>query len=152
MNNNITNLKDAVENTPALNGCFKDGNGAMKEQYKRKVSFSKPRLVAGSIDIDTSMKRMFPGDNRWDYAIEYNGEMHYIEVHRADIHKGYQDVVNKLKWLQHWLQDDATCINNLPHPKRYHWVSTGEVAQEKILYGSTQSKKRLLTAKKHLSL
>lgn len=122
-------LKAAVDKTDDVKGQFKTGLGAIKGCEKQKFVVPDTRKITGSLDIDTSTKKMYPLENRWDYAIEYNKETFFIEVH-----PGYTSeiptVMTKLNWLKKWLREKAPAINALkPKDKQpYHWVYTNKFA------------------------
>lgn len=37
--------------------------------------------LEGSVDIDKATAKIYPNDNRWDYALSYDGEEFFIVVH-----------------------------------------------------------------------
>ena len=88
-----------------------------------------PRLIGGSLDIDSSTKTKYPDDFRWDYAVEYNNETFFIEVHPGSTTE-IQTVIAKLNWLKQWLKEKASEIDALkPKDKRpYHWIFTSKFA------------------------
>ena len=73
MNNNPDSslLKTAVEHTDDVKGNFKAGLGAIKNNERQKFVVPDPRLIGGSLDIDSSTRDKYPDDFRWDYAVEY---------------------------------------------------------------------------------
>lgn len=118
-------LLTAAEDTPDAQGAFRTGLQAVKGQYRAKFQDPQPRLFTGSIDIDAATKEKYPNDNRWDYAIEYNNETFFVEIHPASTSE-VVTVLSKLSWLKQWLKNEAPKIYALratskPH---FHWVST----------------------------
>ena len=66
---------------------------------------------------------------RWDYAVEYDKETFFIEIHPGSTSE-IQTVIAKLDWLKHWLKEKAPEIDALkPKDKQpYHWVFTNKFA------------------------
>ncbi len=135
----VSPLYIAVEKTPDVKGGFKVGLQALKKSDRQKISANDARKVTGSIDIDFLTKEKYPDENRWDYAIEYEGETFFIEVHHAST-SAVDKVIAKLHWLKQWLKNAAPDIDALkPKDKcAYHWVYTNEFA---ILPNSKYAKK-----------
>ena len=122
-------LKAAIEKTEDVKGQFKEGLGAIKKSEKKKIVVPDTRKLTGSLDIDTSTKEKYPQDNRWDYAVEYNNETFFIEVHPGSTSE-VPTIIAKLGWLKKWLKEKAPAINALkPKNKQpYHWVYTNKFA------------------------
>jgi hypothetical protein len=122
-------LEAAVEQTEDVRGNFKVGFGAIKNNERQKFVVPNPRLIGGSLDIDSSTKTKYPDDFRWDYAVEYNNETFFIEVHPGSTTE-IQTVIAKLNWLKQWLKEKAPEIDALkPKDKRpYHWIFTSKFA------------------------
>ena len=118
-------LKAAIDQTEDVKGHFKTGLEALKGNERQKIVVPDTRKITGSLDIDSSTKEKYPTANRWDYAIEYNQETFFIEIHPAST-SDIPTVIAKLKWLKQWLKDKAPSINALKpqnkHP--YHWIYT----------------------------
>ena len=131
MNNNpkASLLKVAVEKTDDVRGGFKVGFGAIKNNERQKFVVPDSRLIGGSLDIDSSTKTKYPDDFRWDYAVEYNNETFFVEIHPGSTNE-IQTVIAKLGWLKQWLKEKAPEIDALkPKDKRsYHWVFTSNFA------------------------
>ena len=108
MNNNPDSslLKTAVEHTDDVKGNFKAGLGAIKNNERQKFVLPDPRLIGGSLDIDSSTKTLYPDAFRWDYAVEYDKETFFIEIHPGSTSE-IQTVIAKLDWLKHWLKEKA---------------------------------------------
>lgn len=136
MKTNETPLGKAVAQTSDVTGHFMSGIQAVKKEYHSKIQVSNPRNLTGSIDIDTETFPLYPNENRWDYAIEYNKETFFVEFHPAST-SNVDEMIGKLSWLDWWLKEKAPLISALK-PKKgnaYHWVATGSI---KILNGSRQ--------------
>lgn len=119
-------FKEAVEATPDVSSGYQEGlNGFGK--YANKIIVPNPDKIDGSLDIDATTEKLYPDDNRWDYAFSYDGEVFYIEVHSA-ITSEVSKVTKKLQWLKTWLITKAPEINKLTtktkHP--YYWVQSSK--------------------------
>ena len=119
-------FKEAVEATPDVATGYREGIEAFGE-YKSKIKVPTPSKIDGSLDIDTTTVKLYPDDNRWDYAISYDNEVFYIEVHSA-ITSEVSKMIKKLKWLKTWLATKAPEINNLTTKKKYpfYWVQSSK--------------------------
>lgn len=132
-----TPLENAVEQTPDVVGHFCKGIQAVKNEHRQKIVTANPRKLTGSVDIDKATLPLYPDANRWDYAIEYGNSTYFIEFHPAAT-SNVTEMMEKMDWLNWWLQQKAPLINILkPTNKPYHWVATGRI---KILTGSKQYK------------
>jgi hypothetical protein len=133
-----TPLETAVAQTADVAGHFRNGIQAVKGAYRSKIQTTKSRMLTGSVDIDTATQSLYPNANRWDYAIEYEDKTYFVEFHPAST-SNVDEMIEKLKWLNWWLQEKAPHINALK-PKNinaYHWVATGSI---QILNTSRQHK------------
>lgn len=135
---NTSKLKEAVDETPDVKGNLRKGLMALKGSDRELIIVPDTRKIGGSLDIDSTTKRLYPNAARWDYAVEYDGETFFIEVHPASTTK-LDVMLSKLEWLKGWLKTEAPRIDALKakskHP--YHWVHTGS---SKIVKGSKQYK------------
>lgn len=123
------NLEDAVVMTPEVKGWYCTGLQAIKKEHKRNrlIVARKGILINGSLDIDKATERLRRNENRWDYVIESQRELHFVEVHPADSGHAQKEVLEKLQWLKKWLRENAVHIDELPFPKRFHWVASGKI-------------------------
>jgi hypothetical protein len=120
-------FENAVKATPDIATGFRTGLTALLDKDKAKIGVSNTRLLDGSVDIDTCTKSQYPNDNRWDYALAYNKEVYFVEVHTANT--GQVDtVLKKLKWLKGWLNNKAPNINELKAPIPYYWIQSERFA------------------------
>lgn len=131
-------LELAVEQTPEIINCFCRGLKAVKNEHRCKISADDTRKFTGSLDIDASTATYYPNDNRWDYAIEYNGVTFFLEFHPAST-SNVTELIGKKAWLKWWLTNKAPLIDALKSTNQsaFHWIATGGV---KILKGSKQYK------------
>ncbi len=91
-------FKEAVEATPDVMTGYHEGIDAFGE-YKSKIKVPEPSKIDGSLDIDDTTVELYPDENRWDYALCYDSEVFYIEIHSA-ITSEVSKMVKKLKWLK----------------------------------------------------
>ena len=119
-------LKEAVEATPDVATGYCDGLDAFGAD-KSKIKVPDPDKIDGSLDIDATTVELYPDDNRWDYAISYEGEVFYIEVHSA-ITSEVTKMIKKLQWLKDWLVTSAPEINKLTTKTKqpYYWVQSSK--------------------------
>lgn len=142
-------LKVAVERTDDVRGNFQTGLNAVCGTERQKIIVPDTRKISGSLDIDTSTKNKYPEDNRWDYAIEYDQETFFIEVHPGST-SDVSTVLAKLDWLKKWLKNEAPEINKLkPKNKQpYHWIYTNKYAiLPNSKYAKQLAQKNLLPVK-----
>lgn len=119
-------FKEAVEATPDVKKGYCEGIEAFGE-YKSKIKVPEPSKIDGSLDIDGTTVKLYPTENRWDYALCYDSEVFYIEVHPA-ITCEVSKMIEKLKWLKSWLVYKAPKIKELTTKARqpYYWVQTSK--------------------------
>lgn len=117
-------FKEAVEATPDVSTGYREGIEAFGE-YKAKIKVPDSKKIDGSLDIDAMTAKLYPDSNRWDYAICYDGEVFYIEVHSATTSE-VSKMIQKLQWLKSWLIKKAPEINKLTTTTRqpYYWVQS----------------------------
>ncbi len=118
-------FKQAVEATPDVRICYCEGKQAILNSERNKVELDDTRKCGGSLFIDGCLIRQnkFPNDNRWDYAIDYNNEVYFFEVHTASTRE-VSTVLNKLRWLKDWLHDHAPEISSLKAKSPFYWVQS----------------------------
>lgn len=142
-------LKVAVEQTADVKGNFHTGLNAVRSTERQKIVVPDTRKISGSLDIDTSTQAKYPEDNRWDYAIEYDQETFFIEVHPGST-SDVSTVLAKLEWLKKWLKNEAPEINKLKpkNKKPYHWIYTNKYAiLPNSKYAKQLAQKNLLPVK-----
>ena len=117
-------FEEAVKATPDVSTGYREGIEAFGE-YKAKIKVPDSKKINGSLDIDAMTVKLYPDSNRWDYAICYDGEVFYIEVHSA-ITSEVSKMIKKLQWLKSWLATKAPEINKLTAKTRqpYYWVQS----------------------------
>lgn len=131
-------LEAATNATPCVAGQSQPGLQALGSN-SRFVQPANSRLCSRSLDIDTALAAQpaYAHVNRWDYALEYAGNVYFLEVHPASTSEVATMLV-KLAWLKAWLRNEALAIGRLPRGQRpFLWAATGKVA---ILPGSKQDR------------
>lgn len=120
----VNNFKIAVENTPDVRNGYMSGLSAFGK-YSQKIVVPDNSKIMGSVDIDKETEPLYPNDNRWDYAMGYDGEVFYLEFHSA-ITSEVSRVFKKLEWLKTWLRTKAPEINKLTAKSRrpYCWIQS----------------------------
>lgn len=118
-------LKEAVDGITGLSKFFKVGLHAVKNADKEHFKSGKSGRFNGSLDIDEAKKEAEHDANRWDYAIEYNGEVFFVEVHSCSTSE-VSTMLKKLEWLKHWLKTEAQAIDKLKTKRAatYYWIPT----------------------------
>jgi hypothetical protein len=104
-------FKTGVESTPDIANCYQSGLRGLGV-HSHKIELSQTTLCSGSVDIDTCTTTKYPQSNRWDYALCYNKEVFFVEVHGAKTDE-VGTVLKKLQWLKDWLNEEAPEINKL---------------------------------------
>ena len=134
-------FQQAVEQTPCVKDKWRDGLQALKGEHRSAIDQKKPQLRGGSLDIDAAMKAAEPDADRWDYAIQHDGLMVFVEVHSADGDHHVTKMVKKVQWLRQWLRDQAPLIGALPRATEpFRWVHTGRNTL-RLLPGSQYARK-----------
>ena len=118
-------FKKAVEDTPEVQNCYCKGKTAIINREQNKVELDDPGKCGGSLFIDKCLvdQGLYPNDNRWDYAIDYKGEVFFVEVHTASTDE-VRTVLNKLVWLKDWLTQKAPDINALRAKTPFYWIQS----------------------------
>lgn len=119
-------FKEAIENTPDVANGYQEGINAFGK-YADKIKVPDLTKIDGSLDIDTTTTKLYPDENRWDYAICYDNEVFYIEIHSA-ITSEVSRMIKKLQWLKTWLATRAPHINKLTTKTKqpYYWVQSSK--------------------------
>ncbi len=115
----------AVDSCAEIKGKARPGLSALRTDSKM-LKADNPRLIDGSVDIDTAVKNIYPADSRWDYAVEFNGQVFFIEIHPADT-ANIDEMIKKVKWLKAWLPAKAPMLKSMHRCGVYHWIPTGRV-------------------------
>ena len=119
-------FREAVESIPHLGaGALMPGLQALKAVDRARVTCAKPRVLKGSLDLDTRLQPAFPQDPRWDYAVcvsRSGDRVFWIEVHPAT-DGNVREVERKFQWLRQWLSGDGTPLNQFD--AEFVWISSG---------------------------
>jgi len=127
--------RDANLDDLSLKGALEKANKADLHEkglramgnYSTKVAASVASKLSGSADLDSGYKNAEPNGNRWDYVIDYDGKLFYIEVHAANT-SNVKEVMSKFDWLKSKLKAGgelfplSECTNG-----GFHWIATNGV-------------------------
>lgn len=113
-------FKTAIDQTPLLRNHLRDGLQALGSNSSN-IKPNDTRKCEGSVDIDNAVKQEFSSNNRWDYAVGYDGKTYFIEIHPADTSE-VKTILKKLGWLKVFLSEKAPELNK--EPKSFHWVAS----------------------------
>lgn len=128
-----------------LKGYFSNGFNALTSADKRHVKVPNTSLINGSLALDNAAKQDVPDNYRWDYAIDYNGNVYFLEIHPASTSE-ISTMINKVDGLQQWLKTiDADLMALPPVDRKFYWVSSGKT-DLRIMPNSRHAKQ--LAAKK----
>ncbi len=133
-------LKTAVDQTPEIKGAWKPGLRALRRGDSKRVEAADTRRLAGSVDLDTTLRDRYPNDSRWDYAVGFRVQsgtdyVYWIEVHPAN-EGAVRELLNKLVWLRNWIRKGAPALNRLQ--KEFVWIASGKTS---FTQGSPQAKR-----------
>ncbi|MBS1913267.1 MAG: hypothetical protein JST22_14860 [Bacteroidetes bacterium] len=121
-------FKDDVADTPGLHDAYHKGLQALGANAT-KVGIANPRTLAGSVDIDGSLRGHHPDAPRWDYVVGVaNGrvtKLYWIEVHEANSGRSSYEVERKFRWLEEWLSNDGSRLQG--YAREFHWIGTGTI-------------------------
>lgn len=82
------------------------------------------RKCSGSVDIDSTVKMLYPTAPRWDYAVGYEDKAYFVEVHPAGT-SNVDEVLKKAAWLRRWLDEKALPLKSIAADKVLYWVPSG---------------------------
>ena len=135
---NAESLESMSLTHPKLRDFYKKGLGAFESIDKPHIDVPDTRLIFGSVALDKAALQDMPDDNRWDYALDYNGQVFFIEVHPAKASE-IDTVINKVIGLSQWLSNIGSDLLSLPPIDRiFYWVSSGKT---KMVPSGNQIKK-----------
>ena len=117
-------FKQAVAATIDIKSGYQAGLKALG-QDSNKIKLGKTSACGGSVDIDASVKALYPKSNRWDYCFAYKGEVFFVEVHSA-ITSEVSTVIKKLQWLKDWLTEKAPQLKIKQATTRtpFYWIQS----------------------------
>ena len=125
------NFRIAIQATPNLANAWKPGLGALRAPDRPHVVSEDPRLLKGSVDVDSALQSKAPNANRWDFAIGYQHAnrtaecVYWVEIHTAS-DKQVKVVLDKLRWLKSWLAGDGVRLRRFE--RDFVWVSSGSTS------------------------
>ncbi len=128
-------FRDALgEIGPPVSAAYKLGLQALSQPHRGLVSCADGRLLTGSIDLDSALRKDRPNAPRWDYAIGYrHGAAEHavwIEVHGAQTGK-VKEMIRKLDWLKDWLNADGQPLRRMTGTDdavpAFVWLASGRL-------------------------
>lgn len=135
-------FRAAVRATPEIEHAWRPGLQAIRGNHRQHVIAADGRRLRGSIDLDETLRQVYPNDPRWDYAVSYlagsgrtDETVYWIEVHPAtggDV----KVVLSKLKWVKEWMEVKAPKLDEMT--RVFVWVASGRTA---FTQRSTQAKR-----------
>lgn len=139
-------LAAVCRDNDTLRHFFQTGIGALKKADRQSVKVPDTTLLGASVALDDATRSCHPLANRWDYAIEYDGDTFFIEVHPASTSE-IDCIINKVVFIKEWLRDNCPDFLKLPAkeagPQCFYWVSSGST-DLRITPGSQQARKLAL--------
>lgn len=142
----LATLADVCQANDSLRPFYEHGLGAMKKGDRRCICVPETKLIGCTVALDEAAEKAYPVDNRWDYALEYDGNTFFIEIHHASTSE-IDCVIRKVDFVKTWLNDNAPEILSLPQKesgaRRFYWVSSGGT-DLRVSPGSPQARKLAL--------
>lgn len=118
------NFEEAVLVTPDIVNAYKIGLQALQREHRKKIVVSDLGKLGGSVDIDAATTVKYPNASRWDYVLDYDGQLYFVEIHSANSGE-ISTVLRKLQWLKDWLNEHAPELNAKKATlKPYHWLQS----------------------------
>jgi hypothetical protein len=121
--NNV--FQKAVLLTKDISISYRPGLQALEGKYSSYVTAENTTLLEGSVDIDSTLIDQYPEENRWDYAIGYEGKAYFVEIHPAAATKDVDTMLKKVIWLKNWLKEAAPELKKISAGEVYYWIPSG---------------------------
>ena len=127
-------FRQAVNETPDLNGAWQAGLQALKEIDRNRIDTGcAATRLKGSVDVESQSeaRNIRAKEDKWDYAVGFDpsdceGEVVYwIEVHPANDGE-VNLMLEKLQFLRRWLRDHGQYLDSLP--RAFIWISSGRTS------------------------
>lgn len=120
----------AVGITPEIQDAYHPGLQALSQSNRSHVQAGQSRKLTGSVDLDDTLRSIYPNDPRWDYAIGYQSDaeneiIYWLEIHPATDAE-VRVVLQKLDWLRNWMKEMAPALCDFTG--KYVWLSSGKTA------------------------
>jgi hypothetical protein len=124
--NEVNTFKEAVERTEEIKEGYCSGLRALKKNSKY-IQLGDPKKCKGSVNIDDCVKNLYPHASRWDYAVGYERNVYYIEIHPGETSE-VDEVIKKSDWLRGWLKTSAPALKELASASELYWIPSGRYA------------------------
>ena len=135
-------LRSICEDSSILKPYVTPGLGAFANNDRKKIKVPSTSLLNCSVNLDEASRMSHPHENRWDYALDYDGKAFFIEIHPAHTSE-IECMVKKVLFVKKWLTSVAPEILRLPGTREFYWVSSG-TTDLRIMKNSPQARKLAL--------
>lgn len=120
----------SVKATRQIQNALCSGLGALSKSNRSHIRISDSIQLAGSVDLDNSLRTEYPNESRWDYAIGHRDKqsrhhedfVSFVEIHPANSGE-VKVVIAKLVWLKSWLRSNAPRLDSMR--REFVWLSSG---------------------------
>jgi hypothetical protein len=125
-------FEDAVEATAEIRGACRPGLQALQAAARKAIQANDTRRLEGSVDIDTTLRPIYPHDPRWDYVVSVQDDagaprLYWIEYHEANGETA-KDVASKARWVKQWARTAGRPVWEFGGRKMdLRWIASGRV-------------------------
>jgi len=122
-------FRQAVQNTQSIAHAYRPGLQALRAADKNRIT-ANPRLLTGSVDLDSTLRATEPSSPRWDYAIGWNSastkveQICWLEIHPTRTTTHLNEVEQKFDWLINWLSGMGQELGKME--RKFICVSSGK--------------------------
>lgn len=118
-------FEEAIKKIENSEICIFSGLQALGRDARR-IRVSESRKINGSINLDRSLEKRYPNDNRWDYSFGYKNRSYFVEVHPAYTSE-VEVVLKKLEWLREWLSGEGKPLDDIiADDMTFTWIYTSK--------------------------
>lgn len=135
-------FEDAVQATDELRGAYRPGLQALDRAARNAIEVNDTRRLEGSVDIDTTLRPLYPQDPRWDYVVSAGSgdgasRLYWIEYHEANGDTA-KDIARKAQWVKRWARNAGRPIWEFGGRRMdLRWIASGRI---RLLSGSRQAR------------
>jgi hypothetical protein len=125
-------FEDAVHATTEIRGAYRPGLQALQAAARKAIQANDTRRLEGSVDIDTTLRPIYPQDPRWDYVVSVQDDagaprLYWIEYHEANGETA-KDVASKARWVKQWARTAGRPVWEFGGRKMdLRWIASGRV-------------------------
>lgn len=123
-------FRQAIEQTSSIAQAYRPGLQALRASDRGRVSANDPRLLSGSLDLDSTLSVAEPNSPRWDYGIGWKETSNsservlWVEIHPVRTKTHLSEIELKLNWLMQWLSGAGRRVGGIE--REFVCVSSGE--------------------------